>query len=383
MDTNKIRVLHILDELNTGGAERIVFSYYQHINRENFQWDFVMTRYADPKKKGILEDKIESMGGHIYRVHRKRENYLKNIKDIDEIIKKGKYDIVHSHLDELSAFYLMSAKHYNVPVRICHSHLVGTDRGCGVELLCKFLRPIMKYVTTDKFACGNDAGSALWGTDAVKNGNVHIMKNAIDIKTFIFDEQVRKAKRKELHISEDNVVIGSVGRLSYQKNSDFIVDIFNEYHKKNQNSTLLLVGVGDLLDVIKKKIEDYNLQNNVQFLGSRDDVNKIMMAMDAFLLPSRFEGLPIVMVEAQCSGLTCFVSDTVTKEIKLSDSVKYLSLDEGAKKWASFIKKNLKLDDRYLGAKYVEDNGYEIASAAMDLEEYYVAILEKKHEMDL
>ena len=374
----KYRVLHILDELNTGGAERIVFSYFQHIDREKFQWDFVMTKYADPEKKGILEDAIESMGGKIYRVHRKRENYLKNIIDIDTIIKKGHYDIVHSHLDELSTFYLMSAKKYKVTVRICHSHLAGTDRGRGVEILCKLLRPMMFRVTTDKFACGNDAGIALWGKEAVKNGEVHIMKNAINTEAFTYNEEIRTAKRKELNIGPTSTVIGSVGRLSYQKNSDFIVDIFAKFHERNSKSVLILVGVGDLLDKINEKINQYNLYDCVQLLGSRNDVNEIMMAMDFFLLPSRFEGLPIVMVEAQCVGLPCLVSDTITKEIALSKGAQYISLNKTADEWADILDKTSHDSKRVSGKEIVKNKGYEIDSASKDLEEYYTKILRSK-----
>ncbi|WP_283650554.1 glycosyltransferase family 1 protein [Dubosiella newyorkensis] len=377
---SKIRVLHILDELNTGGAERIVFSYFQNIDRDKFQWDFVVTRYADPNKKGILEDKIESMGGRIYRVHRKRENYLKNINDIDKIIKNGNYDIVHSHLDELSTFYLFSAKKYKVPVRICHSHVAGTDRGSGVEMLCKLLKPVMRWVTTDKFACGIDAGAALWGRDAINKGKVYIMKNAINTKAFTYNETIRMIKRKELKIESSTTVVGSVGRLSYQKNSDFIVDIFAKFHEINPNSVLVLVGEGDLLGTIKRKMNKYKLHDCMRLIGSRNDVNEIMMAMDLFLLPSRFEGLPIVMVEAQCTGLPCLAADSITKEIKLSDRVEYFSLDNNAEEWAKLLCNNIEKNNRDAGFKIVKDNGYEIKYATDNLDIYYSRrIKELKH----
>lgn len=383
MQERKIRVLHILNELNTGGAERIVFSYFQHIDRNKFQWDFVMTRYADPNKKGILEDEIESMGGHIYRVHRKRENYLKNIKDIDTIIKNGDYDIVHSHLDELSTVYLMSAKWHKVPVRICHSHLAGTERGKGVELLCEMFRPIIYRVTTDMFACGNDAAITLWGKKNVKSGNVYIMKNAIDVNAFTFDEKIRIKKRKELNVDVGTYVIGSVGRLSYQKNSEFIVDVFAKLHAKNSNTVLVLVGTGDLLSRINEKIVQYKLQNCVRVLGNRNDINEIMMALDVFVLPSRFEGLPIVMVEAQCTGLPCYVSDSITKEISLSDDVHYISLRESSENWAVKLCQNSVKESRRIGAEIIENHGYKIDIAAKELEKHYEEILRKKYEITL
>ena len=235
-------------------------------------------------------------------------------------------------------------------------------------------------VTTDKFACGRDAGIALWGETAVKKGEVHVMKNAINTKAFIYNEQTRKKKRQELNIKDKDTVIGSVGRLSYQKNSDFIIEIFNEYHKKNIDSVLVLIGEGDLQDKIQRKIFLYNLQNNVLLLESRVDVNEIMMAMDVFLLPSRFEGLPIVLVEAQCSGLQCFVSDTITQEIKLSEHVHYYGLENDAEKWATWIYYNTIYNNRENAYECVVNSGYDIIEASKELEKHYISILGKIYE---
>lgn len=362
----KIRVLHILDELNTGGAERIVVSYFQHIDREKFQWDFVITRYEDPNKRGQLEDVVEKLGGHIFRVPRKREGYLKNIKATAEIIKNGNYDIVHSHLDELSAPYLLAAKRYHVPVRICHSHLVGADRGKSVELLCKFYKPILNSVVTDRFACGEDAGRALWGSKPF-----FVMKNAIETEDFKFNQSKRDELRKK-YKCEDKIVLGSVGRLSYQKNSEFLIDIFAEYHKKNPKSELWVIGEGPLEASVNGRIEKYELDEHVKMFGGRNDVNELLNAMDVFLLPSRFEGLPIVLVEAQCNGLPCAVSDTVTKEMKMSDSMYFISIADLAK-WTSAITQNYRwIFERKDAYKNVQKNRYDLNSAAVVLEDQYI-----------
>ena len=204
------------------------------------------------------------------------------------------------------------------------------------------------------------------------------MKNAINTEAFTYNEEIRTAKRKELNIGPTSTVIGSVGRLSYQKNSDFIVDIFAKFHERNSKSVLILVGVGDLLDKINEKINQYNLYDCVQLLGSRNDVNEIMMAMDFFLLPSRFEGLPIVMVEAQCVGLPCLVSDTITKEIALSKGAQYISLNKTADEWADILDKTSHDSKRVSGKEIVKNKGYEIDSASKDLEEYYTKILRSK-----
>lgn len=372
----KIRVLHILDELNTGGAERIVVSYFQHIDREKFQWDFVITRYEDPNKRGQLEDVVEKLGGHIFRVPRKREGYLKNIKATAEIIKNGNYDIVHSHLDELSAPYLLAAKRYHVPVRICHSHLVGADRGKSVELLCKFYKPILNSVVTDRFACGEDAGRALWGSKPF-----FVMKNAIETEDFKFNQSKRDELRKK-YKCEDKIVLGSVGRLSYQKNSEFLIDIFAEYHKKNPKSELWVIGEGPLEASVNGRIEKYELDEHVKMFGGRNDVNELLNAMDVFLLPSRFEGLPIVLVEAQCNGLPCVVSDTVTKEVDLGKIIRFFLLSKGPLKWAELIDSTRSSEIREIEYEYVSNAGYDISKATNLLEKYYIKRYSEEHAIE-
>ena len=370
----KIRVLHILDELNTGGAERIVVSYFQNIDRDCFQWDFIITRYADPNKKGLLEPIVEELGGKIYRVTRKRKNYIKNINEIAKIIKDGNYDIVHSHLDELSTYYLSAAKKAGVPVRICHSHLAGADRGKAVELLCRYLKPKLEKTVTDRFACGIEAGKALWGDEAVEGGNVYIMRNAIRTDKFYFNQAIRERVRTNLGI-EGRFAFGTVGRLSYQKNSVFLIEIMKELHKMQPAAILLIVGEGNQRTTMEDLVSRYNLQNNVFFLGSRNDVNEIMMGMDAFLLPSRFEGLPIVLIEAQCTGLPCLVSDSVTREVKVNGNVKFLPIDNAEKLWAKECAHSLQNEYRENAAIHIVEAGYEIKRAAKDLELYYIEAL--------
>ncbi len=374
----KIRVLHILDELNTGGAERIVFTYFQNIDHSKFQWDFVITRYADQTKKGMLEDMVESLGGRIFRVHRKRENYYKHIIDIDRIIREGNYDIVHSHLDELSAFYLKSAKKYGVKTRICHSHLSGAKRGKCVEIVCALLKPVMNTYTTDKFACGVAAARSLWGEKALDSGSVYIMKNAIDTKDFTFNQLNRKKIRDYLSCKTNTVLLGFVGRLSNQKNPEYVIEIFNCYHKLNPNSLLVLVGEGEKKDRLMRMVAEYGISDSVSFMGRRNDISQIMMGLDVFLLPSRFEGLPIVMVEAQSTGLECFVSDKITKEVSINENIHYLSIDVDPEIWTEEIMKKSITIDRTKAYNEVVKQGYEIRMAANSLSDYYIKAVETR-----
>lgn len=371
---NKIRVLHILDELNTGGAETIVSNYFKYVDKEQFQWDFVITRRENQNERGALENFIEENGGVIYRIPRKRENYLANIMAVYKILDHNDYDIVHSHLDELSTFYLLSAMIKRVPVRICHSHLAGADRGKNVELLCKFLKPIMKFVVTDKFSCGIEAGKALWGSNAIKSNEVYVMNNAIEINKFVYDEKIALKKKKELNVYGKKI-LGSVGRLTYQKNSEFIVEIFSEYHKMNPDSVLMLIGVGEREKNVKKLVDSLKLGDSIFFLGARNDVNELMMMMDYFILPSRFEGLPIVMIEAQCTGLTCFISDKITKEVYINRNVIYKSISDSPYSWAEQIFQYTDDFDRKAGKKAIIENGYDILTESKKLQSYYIDLI--------
>lgn len=370
----KIRVLHILDELNTGGAEQIVYTYFLNIDKNKYQWDFVVMNIPD-KPEGRLESKVKERGAVVYKVTKKKESLRKNINEIDKIIRHGRYDIVHSHLYEVSAFYLFSAWKYKVPVRIAHSHAAGERRGWRADLLRLCLKPLLYCVTNGKAACGKKAAISLWGHCS----GVKIINNAINVDDFKYNEYFRSELRKELLISESTTVIGTVGRMCYQKNSEFIIDIFYEYKKLNVNSKLLFIGEGENEESVKKRVEKYNLNSDVIFFGRRNDVNKLMNIMDCFLLPSRYEGLPIVAIEAQCNGLSCFVSDSVTSEICLSNNVNMISISKSASYWAEnifdFLKQNI--FNRELGEKIVIDAGYEIQSQTRLLLNYYESLLNK------
>jgi glycosyltransferase involved in cell wall biosynthesis len=366
----KIKVLHCIAELNSGGVERLLYNYYVHMNRDEIQWDFVITA-GDEHVPGMLEQPLKDLGSKIYYVPRKRESLLGHIKAVGNIIKNNNYDVVHAHIDEISAFYMYYAKKYGVKMRITHSHLALADRGFMVETLCVFLKPLVKYLSNNWFACGLEAGKSLWGKKAVGLGKVHIVNNAIDTKKFAYDNEKREEIRKSLGI-EKNIVIGSVGRFSYQKNSEYIIETFKEVHSKNAMAKLVLVGCGELENKMRDLVSQYNLENEVRFLGTRSDVNDIMKAIDIFLLPSRFEGLPIVLVEAQCAGLPCVVSSKITKEVNVTNLIKYVPLDLPASEWAKEVLSLFSLNNfREDGKMLVEKYGYDISIEAQKLQKYY------------
>lgn len=372
---SKIRVLHILDELNTGGAEQVVFSYLQNIDKKKYQWDFIVMNIPG-KPDGRLEEKVRKLGCNVYKVTKKRDNLIKNIIEVDNIISLGHYDIVHSHLYEVSAFYLLSAKIHKVPVRIAHNHSSNQTRGIKVDLLRHILKPILKYAANSYVACGIDAATALWGNRLYELGKVKIIYNAIDTTKFQYKDDVRRQIKSELKI-DGCKVIGTVGRFSIEKNPIFNIEIFKEIHKRDSRTRLVIVGEGELINEIEYKIKEYSLENSVILLGRRNDVYDLLNCFDVFLLPSLSEGLPIALVEAQCNGLPCVVSDCVTKEVAFSNNVRYLSLKSSAIEWADNVIKmfNYREIDSKIAKDRVISNGYDIVDAANELDNFYTKLL--------
>ena len=256
--------------------------------------------------------------------YQKLPQYLKSLEDL---FRKNQYRIVHSNVNTLSVFPLYAAKKAGVPVRISHSHSTSNAREWKRNIIKNILRPFSKRYATDYFACSELAGRYLFGNKTFDQGKVKIIHNAIDLDKFKFDPEARKKLRKELDIDEKTIVIGHVGRFVKQKNHDFLIDVFNEYHAKTPDSKLLLIGTGPLEEKIKAKVKKLNLENSVLFLGQRNDTNKLYSVMDVFCLPSLYEGLPVVGVEAQAAGLLCIVSNKVSKETKVTENFIFLPLD--------------------------------------------------------
>jgi glycosyltransferase EpsF len=284
------------------------------------------------------------MGCAIYKIppYKHIFSYIKTLKNI---FGKNNYTIVHSHMSTISVFTLLAAKLADVPVRISHSHVTaGKGKGELFRNAVKyFLRFFSKLFPTHLFACSEYAGKWMFGKKTFDKGKITVLNNAVDLSKFTYNNSVRNTVRNSLHL-KDQFVIGNVGRFMPQKNHDFLIDIFFEICKKDNNCTLLLVGDGELKPLIQKKVKKFNLQNNVLFMGIRDDVNELYQAMDVFVLPSLYEGLGMVAVEAQIAGLPTIVSSRVPIEAKVFDFIDFLDLHEGANKWAEMLisKRNFK-----------------------------------------
>lgn len=362
-----IRIAHIMGKWLGGGVESVVMNYYRNIDRNKVQFDFI----CDEDSKYIPTDEIESLGGKVILIppYQKPFKYHKELK---KVLKEGNYKIVHSHISTMSFFSLWAAKSAKVPVRIVHAHSTTNKQEKKKNLMKQVLRPFSKVFANRYFCCSELAGRWLFGNKIYDQGKVYLLNNAIDVDKFKYNEKVRKEKRKELNIKDKDLVIGHIGRFVKQKNHEFLIDIFNEIHKQNKNTILLLAGEGPLKEEIEQKVKDLNLEKSVKFLGQRNDANELYQAMDAFVLPSLYEGLPVVGVEAQAAGLPCFFSTDMTKETKVLKTTKFIELTENPQKWASIILKELKNYKRTDTTKEITENNFNIEKESEKLEQNYI-----------
>ena len=362
-----IRIAQIIGKWVGGGVEAVVMNYYRNIDRSKIQFDFI----CDNDSTNIPYEEIESLGGRVILIppYQKLISYQ---KDLRKILKENNYKIVHSHINTLSVFPLYAAKKVGIPIRIAHSHSTTNKREWKKNLLKQLLRPFSKKYATHYFCCSELAGRWLFGNKEYDKGNVYLLNNAIDIDKFKYNEKIRKEVRTELGIKDDTLVIGHIGRFVEQKNHDFLIDIFKEVHDKNKNSILLLAGQGPLMEKIKNKVKNLNIEDSVIFLGQRSDANRLYQAFDIFLLPSLYEGLPVVGVEAQASGLLCILSSEMTKETKVLNSTKFISLDNSSNEWANILLYSYKNYIRKDTTNEISNNGFNIKEEAMKLENEYI-----------
>lgn len=317
--TQPVIVAQIMGKWVGGGVESVIMNYYRHIDRSKIQFDFI----CDEDSTRIPYEEIKKLGGRVFLVP-KYQNLPKYLKALEKLFKENRYRIVHANINTLSVFPLYAAKKAGVPVRISHSHSTSNIKEWKRNLIKNVLRPFSKRYATDYFACSELASRYLFGNKTFDRGEVKIVHNAIDIDKFKFDEATRKKLRKEFGIKNGTVVIGHVGRFVQQKNHTFLVDVFKEYHEKNPDSKLLLVGSGPLENKIKKKVEKLDLKESVLFLGQRDDVNKLYSVMDVFCLPSLYEGLGLALIEAQVNGLKSITNINIPREVKMSEKIFFI-----------------------------------------------------------
>lgn len=356
------RILHVVTHMNRGGLETMIMNYYRHMDRSKVQFDFLVHR----EQKADYDDEILALGGKIYRLQPLNPFSGAYLRSLDSFFAEHKeYGIVHSHLDCMAGIPLKYAKKYGVPVRLAHSHNNSQPKDAKYLLKLLYKRRIAPYATK-LFACGTDAGRWMFGTD-----DFTVLNNAIDAAACRYDPEVREAVRQELGICENATVVGHVGRFCTQKNHIFLMDIFASVLRLQPEAVLLLIGVGELRAETEAKAKELGIADSVIFAGLRSDVNRLLQAMDVFMLPSLHEGLPLSAVEAQAAGLLCLISDKVPMECAKTDLVTQIPLTAHPDQWAEAVL-TAASQPRKDTLEDIRRSGFDVRENARWLQEFYL-----------
>ena len=356
-----IRILHIVTYMGRGGLETMLMNYYRSIDRTKVQFDFLIHRDF----RADYDDEIEALGGKIYRLPNLNPFSRSYLGALDRFFREHpEYRIVHSHLDCMSAIPLKAAKKHGVPVRIGHAHNSNQPRDAKY-LLKLFYKRMIAGQATQLFACSDEAGRWMFG-----NADFRVLNNAIDAGKYAFDAAIRSEVRHELGLPADALVVGHVGRFDPQKNHRFLVEIFE---KMPEDARLLLVGNGVLRPDVEQQAEALGIRDRVLFTGVRTDVDQLLQAMDVFLMPSLFEGLPVSIVEAQAAGLPCLISDKVPIECKKTDLVTQIPLDASPAEWAEAVFSAAEAPRGDTLAQ-IREAGFDIRANAEWLQNYYLSV---------
>lgn len=362
-----IRILHMIGGLDLGGSQAFVMNVYRKINRELVQFDFVLDHPAER----YLEKEILSLGGRIFELPAFNGKNVFTVKrEWNHFLEAHKeYKILHSHIRSYASLYLPIAKKKGLKT-IIHSHSISN--GSGISSLVKnILQYPLRFQADYFFACSPEAGEWLFGKHACNTARFKVLKNAIDAKKFVFDKDKRKSIRKEFDLKEE-FVIGFIGRVTEPKNPSFIIEVFSEFVKINNNTKLLFVGDGNLLSEVKEKANRLRVEDNIIFTGTRNDTDALFAAMDVFIFPSLWEGLGISLIEAQATGIKCVCSERIPSSAIVTDLVEVISLDKEAIYWANRI---ADIDANYVRTNCFQamiEAGYEINSTVDYLESFYI-----------
>lgn len=367
-----IKVLHCVSNMDRAGIETMLMNYYRNIDRENIQFYFLCNK----NKPGAYDEEILDLGGKIF--HSPGLNPLKALKYhkiVKRIIIENNIDIVHVHNGAFGLQALIAAKSAGVKVRISHVH--GTKIDKNLKLPLKLLyKTQLKRFANQYWGCGIEAVNYYFGKNNIDKENYYILKNAIDEEKFKYNSEIRKKIRQKLNIKENEILVGHVGRFMPQKNHIFLIDVFKNVLGKNKNYKLLLMGDGELQEKIKNKVTELGMKDKVIFTGNVPNTYEYYQAMDLFILPSLFEGLPVVGIEAQASGLNCLFSDTISKEVDITGNVEYLSLNDSLDKWGDKIIE-ISFQKRKTIEKEIYNSGYSIKVETKKLEEKYEDLLKR------
>lgn len=363
-DNSADRVLHVVGGLSCGGAETMVMNLYRKIDRNKIQFDF----YAIDVGQEYYEEEIAELGGRVFKTVKRSESLIRYCGDLYRLLRTNRYQIIHIHSSHVSSSLFAAVVGWlaGVKVRVCHSH----SSYCEPKWQQALLRPVLNLFINERLSCGELAGRWMYGKRSFQ-----VFPLPVDCKRFLYDEEERAKQREHLKYT-DEYVYGHIGRLEYEKNHVFLLDIFYEIQKWDSKARLVLFGDGGKAPELLAKVKALNLDEKVVFMGRISDVYKRINLFDEIIFPSLYEGLPTVILEAQANGIPCFLSDTITKEIQLTDLVKFISLEKGAEAWAEeIIKSRTKRDRKKYNA--IIAKRYDCITVAQQLERFYLERLGK------
>lgn len=362
-----IRILHVQTVMDRGGAETFVMSLYRKIDREKVQFDFIVSS----EEKGAYDDEIGQLGGQIIHCPTlKGYNIISYMRWWKRFLKESNYRVIHSHIRGTASIFLAIARKQGM-YTICHSHSISNGKGLFSAVKYLFQLPV-RYLSDSMIACSAQAGRWLFGKNVEKDPRYEIWNNGIDVQRFRYDPERRAETRAQLAVG-DLFVIGHVGRFIEVKNHKFLIEVFKQLHETQPESILLLVGDGPLRGEIENLVATVGLQKSVRFLGVREDIPSLLDAMDCFVLPSYFEGLGIAAIEAQTSGLPCFLSHTIPEEVTIAETTHFLPIDGGPAIWATALEQAIGQDlKRPEAFKQAIEYGFEIESTARYAEHFYI-----------
>lgn len=368
-----IRVLQVIGIMNRGGAEAMIMNLYREIDKTKIQFDFVENSF----EPAVFDEEILSLGGKIYRCpHFNGKNYFQYKKWWKKFFNEhSEYKIVHGHIGSTAAIYLGEAKKQGI-LTIAHSH--NTNRNITLkDYLYSILSFKTRYIADYFFGCSTDAGKSRFGKKIIKQSNYSNFANAINVEDYKFDRDTRKKIRLEFDVKKDDLLIGTIGRLTRQKNPEMIYKIFKSIVENESKAKCIWVGTGEFYDKINGWINSENLQDRIILTGVRSDVPQLLQGLDCFVFPSLYEGLPVTVIEAQASGLCCILSDSISKEVKITELVEWHNVNESIGVWAKSCIDSAKKSTKMLRESPVEDiikHGYDIKNSAFLLQNFYCKI---------
>lgn len=372
-----IRILQVFTTMGRGGAESMIMNYYRHMDRSKVQFDFIVHR----NQPAAFDDEIKALGGSIYYLPEINPLFPKQYyQELRKFFKThDQYNIVHSHINTFSYFPLKIAEEFGIKTRIAHAHIAMDpidlkstfkSKSSIIEALKKALKLQLKKNihkhTTHCFSCGIKAGKWLFGEQT----QFRVMNNAVDVNTFTYNPEICDKLKKEFNI-ENKFVLGHVGRFTQQKNHDYLLKVFSEVLKRDENCVLLLIGTGPLEHDIKLLAKKLNVTQQIKFLGLRTNIAELLQVLDVFIFPSFFEGLPVTLIEAQAAGLKIVASATITDEVKLTNDIDYLSIDASPEIWSQRII-SLYPVKKQNNLNLIKNGNYDIKSNALEIEQFYL-----------